>query len=148
MITTVDGEKEIKDIEIGDLVQSFDILTSELVTKAVKGLWKSDYDNKLVIINGVHTKATVGHPFAIKDFEGNIKWAAVDPTADKEYHETDFVIEKLEIGKYFINLMGTWVLIESIEFEDFKGIVYNITVEDTHNYLAEGILVHNTKKLQ
>ena len=34
----------------------------------------------------------------------------------------------------------------SIEFEDFKGIVYNISVEDTHNYIAEGILVHNAVK--
>ena len=147
LVTTVDGEKEIKDIQIGDLVQSFDIETSELVTKTVKGLWKTDYDNKLVIINGVRTKATLGHPFAIKDFEGNIKWAAIDPEADKEF-DKDLVIEKLEVGKYFINLKGDWVLVESIEFEDYKGLVYNITVEDTHNYLAEGILVHNVKKLQ
>jgi hypothetical protein len=148
LVTTVDGEKQIKDIEVGDLVQSFDLLTNELVTKKVKGLWKSDYDNKLVIINGTHTKATIGHPFAIKDFEGNIKWAAVDPEADKDFHN-DLIIEKLEVGKYFINLAGTWVLVESIEFEDFKGIVYNISVEDTQNYIAEGILVHNmAKKLQ
>lgn len=146
MIATIDGEKEIKDIEIGDLVQSFDIITGDMSTKTVRGLWKSNYDNKLVIINGINTKATVGHPFGIKDFDGNIKWAAVDPTVDKEYHEADIVIEKLEVGKFFINLMGEWVLIKSIEFQDFKGMVYNITVEDTHNYVAEGILVHNMAK--
>ena len=145
LVATVDGEKEIKDIQIGDLVQSFDLLSNELVTKEVKGIWKSDYDNKLVIINGTQTKATLGHPFAIKDFEGNIKWAAIDPEADKEFNK-DLVIEKLEVGKYFINLKGDWVLVESIEFEDFKGIVYNISVEDTQNYIAEGILVHNMAK--
>ena len=142
LVTTVDGEKEIKDIQIGDLVQSFDIETSELVTKTVKGLWKTDYDNKLVIINGVRTKATLGHPFAIKDFEGNIRWAAANPEVDKDFHG-DLIIEKLTTGEYFINLLGDWVLVETLEFEDFKGIVYNITVEDTHNYIAEGILVHN-----
>jgi hypothetical protein len=145
MVTTADGQKEIKDIQIGDVVQSFDLISNDVVTKTVKGLWKSDYDNKLVIINGIRTKATIGHPFAIKDFEGNISWAAADPDADKEFHG-DLTVEKLEVGKYFINLMGDWVIVESIEFEDFKGIVYNISVEDTHNYIAEGILVHNMAK--
>ncbi len=148
MVLTADGQKEIKDIQIGDVVQSFDLLRNDVVTKTVKGLWKSDYDNKLVIINGVRTKATIGHPFAIKDFDGNISWAAADPDADKDFHP-ELVVEKLETGKYFINLMGDWVLVESIEFEDFKGLVYNISVEDTQNYIAEGILVHNmAKKLQ
>lgn len=145
MVTTADGQKEIKDIQIGDVVQSFDLVRNDVVTKVVKGLWKSDYDDKLVIINGIRTKATIGHPFAIKDFEGNISWAAADPDADKEFHG-DLTVEKLEVGKYFINLMGDWVIVESIEFEDFKGIVYNISVEDTHNYIAEGILVHNMAK--
>jgi len=148
VVATIDGDKEIKDIQIGDLVQSFDLVSNDLVTKKVKGIWKSDYDDKLVIINGIRTKATLGHPFAIKDFEGNIKWAAIDPEADKEFNK-DLTIEKLEVGKYFINLEGNWVLVKSIEFEDFKGIVYNISVEDTQNYIAEGILVHNmAKKIQ
>jgi hypothetical protein len=148
VVFTADGEKEIKDIEVGDIVQSFDFNTNDIVTKKVKGIWKSDYNDKLVVINGIRTKATVGHPFAIKDFEGNIKWAAVDPEADKDFHK-ELVVEKLETDKYFINLMGNWVLIETIEFEDYKGLVYNISVEDTQNYIAEGILVHNmAKKLQ
>ena len=142
MVTTADGQKEIKDIQIGDVVQSFDLQKNDVVTKTVKGLWKTDYDDKLVIINGIRTKATVGHPFAIKDFEGNIRWAAANPEVDKDFHG-DLIIEKLTTGEYFINLLGDWVLVETLEFEDFKGIVYNITVEDTHNYIAEGILVHN-----
>jgi hypothetical protein len=148
VISTIDGDKEIKDIQIGEIVQSYDFSTNEIVTKAVKGIWKSDYDNKLVIINGIRTKATMSHPFAIKDFDGNISWAAADPDADKDFHK-DLVVEKLEVGKYFINLEGNWVVVESIEFEDFKGLIYNIAVEDTHNYIAEGILVHNmAKKLE
>jgi intein/homing endonuclease len=123
-------------------LQSFDFVKNDIVTKTVKGLWKSHYNNKLVIINGIRTKATVGHPFAIKDFEGNIGWVAADPDEDKQFHE-GLTVKKLEIGKYFINLMGDWVIVESIEFEDFEGIVYNISVEDTHNYITEGILVHN-----
>jgi hypothetical protein len=145
VVFTADGEKEIKDIEVGDIVQSFDFNTNDIVTKKVKGIWKSHYNDKLVVINGIRTKATVGHPFAIKDFEGNIKWAAVDPEADKDFHK-ELVVEKLETGKYFINLVGNWVLVETIEFEDYKGLVYNISVEDTQNYIAEGILVHNAAK--
>lgn len=145
MVTTADGQKEIKDIQIGDVVQSFDLQKNDVVTKTVKGLWKTEYDDKLVIINGIKTKATVGHPFAIKDFEGNIRWAAANPEVDKDFHG-DLVVEKLTTGEYFINLLGDWVMVETLEFEDFKGIVYNISVEDTHNYIAEGILVHNFAK--
>ena len=145
MVTTADGQKEIKDIQIGDIVQSFDLQKNDVVTKTVKGLWKTEYDDKLVIINGIKTKATVGHPFAIKDFEGNIRWAAANPEVDKDFHG-DLIVEKLTTGEYFINLLGDWVLVETLEFEDFKGIVYNISVEDTHNYIAEGILVHNFAK--
>ncbi len=147
MVTTEDGQKEIKDIQLGDVVQSFDLQRNDIVTKKVTGLWKVEYDDRLVIINGIRTKATMGHPFAIKDFEGNIRWASADPEVDKDFHG-DLIVEKLTTGEYYINLLGDWVLVETLEFEDFKGLVYNITVEDTQNYIAEGILVHNAAGLK
>jgi intein/homing endonuclease len=48
--------------------------------------------------------------------------------------------------EYSINLNGEWVKIDNIELEPYNGKVYNISVEDTHNYIANNILVHNVDK--
>ena len=42
-----------------------------------------------------------------------------------------------------INFNGEWTIINTIELEQFEGTVYNITVDDTHNYVVENLLVHN-----
>lgn len=147
IIHTVTGPKEIKDVEIGDIVDSFDVTTNSIVTNRVSGLWKSEYDSSLVIINGIKTKATIGHPFAVKDIEGTITFAAYDPEATEEFamHE-DFALEKLEVNGKYVNIEGEWKLVQSLELEPFKGIVYNLTVEDTHTFIANDFIVHNFKK--
>jgi hypothetical protein len=144
LVETQSGSKQIKDIEIGDIVTSFDILKNTLVHKKVTGLWKSEYDGGLVIINGIKSKGTVSHPFAVKDKEGVISFAAYNPEAIGafELHE-GITVEKLEIDGRYINVNGEWKIIESLDLEPFKGLVYNITVEDTHTFIANNIVVHN-----
>jgi hypothetical protein len=143
LIETVQGQKQIKDVEVGDLIDSYDIITNTIVTKKVTGLWKSEYDNNLVIINGIKTQATVGHPFAVKTIEGDISFAAYDPEADKGHLDHGVEIEQLEVNGKYVNIKGEWKLIESIELEPYKGIVYNLAVEDTHTFIANDIIVHN-----
>jgi hypothetical protein len=143
MIDTPDGQVAIKDIKIGDSVISFDFSSGEKVIKSVGGLYQIEYSEKILIINGHNTKATVGHPLAVKELNGNIGWAAYDPMMDAEYHK-DLKVNKLEEGKYSININGEWELIESIDLYDFSGNVYNISVDgDCNNYYAEKVLVHN-----
>jgi hypothetical protein len=147
LIETVEGRKQIKDIQIGDLIDSYDISTNTVVTKKVTGLWKSEYDSSLVIINGIHTKGTIGHPFAVKDIEGKVNFAAYDPEATEDFavHE-DITLEKLEVNGKYVNIEGEWKLVESLDLEPYKGIVYNLTVEDTHTFIANKFVVHNIKK--
>ncbi len=38
---------------------------------------------------------------------------------------------------------AVWVKVQGVEYEPFKGSVYNMEVEDDHSYVAEGIAVHN-----
>lgn len=143
LIDTVQGQKQIKDVQIGDLIDSYDLIKNTIVTKKVIGLWKSEYDNNLVIINGIKTKGTIGHPFAVKTIEGDISFAAIDPEADKGHLDHGVVIEKLEVNGKYVNIKGEWKLIESIEFEPYTGVVYNLAVEDTHTFIANDIVVHN-----
>ncbi len=105
-----------------------------------------DYNGPLVVINGIKTMATVGHPFAVKDKEGILKWAAYDKEIDATYFDDGVLVFNLTDDEYSINLNGEWVKIESIELEPYNGKVYNISVEDTHNYVANNILVHNVEK--
>ena len=35
-------------------------------------------------------------------------------------------------------------LVESVEWEDYQGYVYDLDVDRLHNYIANGICVHNS----
>ena len=146
LISTPDGDRRIDEIEEGDEVLSYDFDNNIIIHSKVIGLWKSQYDNNLVIINNIETKATIGHPFAVKDINGNIKWAAYDKTFDADFH-VGLDIENLKIGEHYMYLDDSWVLIEDIKLQPFTGLVYNLSLENVHNYFAENLLVHNNKKL-
>jgi len=141
-VNTPSGLKKISDIKIGDIVISYDIKNDMMVERNVDGLFKTEYSGGILTINGIKTNATIGHPFAVKDSEGNILWASYDPSVDKEYHK-DIDVIKLKENDHMINLNGEWTTIDTIELEQFNGTVYNIAVENTHNYIVENLLVHN-----
>lgn len=39
-----------------------------------------------------------------------------------------------------------WTKVTSVEFSDYDGWVYDLTVPDGHNYIAEGLWCHNTRQ--
>ena len=53
---------------------------------------------------------------------------------------------KLSIGDKILHVDGLEHTIETIELSDESATVYNFEVEGTHNYFAEGYLVHNVQK--
>lgn len=145
-ITTPNGTKKIEEFEENDYVKSLDTENNELVNKTSYKLSSFDYDGPLVIINGIKTRATIGHPFAVKDKDGILKWAAYNKEQDSTYFDDGVLIFNLSDDEYSINLNGEWVKIETIDLEPYNGKVYNISVEGTHNYIANNILVHNVEK--
>ena len=82
----------------------------------------------------------------MKNELGELKWAAYDKNIDLGFIDEGIVVNNLTDEKYSFNLNGEWIEIKTIEIEPFKGKVYNISVEETHNYLANDILVHNIEK--
>ena len=40
----------------------------------------------------------------------------------------------------------TWTKVTSVEISDYDGWVYDLTVPDGHNYIAEGLWSHNTRQ--
>ena len=115
------GIKYIEDIEVGDMVKSFDVGTSSVVNSKVTETFAHS-DRYYMILNG-NIKTTSVHPFYS---DGN--WIEAGD---------------LSIGDKILHVDGLEHTIETIELSDESVTVYNFEVDGTHNYFAEGYLVHN-----
>ncbi|MDE1813519.1 MAG: ATP-dependent helicase [Thaumarchaeota archaeon] len=62
----------------------------------------------------------------------------VSDKLESDYH--DLIQQLHEISLESIN----WCPIKSVEEKQFEGYVYDISVPQTHNYVANGIITHNT----
>ena len=119
------GIKYIEDIEVGDMVKSFDVGTSSVVNSKVTETFAHS-DRYYMILNG-NIKTTSVHPFYS---DGN--WIEAGD---------------LSIGDKILHVDGLEHTIETIELSDEPVTVYNFEVDGTHNYFAEGYLVHNKKEV-
>jgi len=126
-ILTENGEKNIEDIKVNDVVLGFDEANNKV--KAVKVLKKHEHitlgyyrieldDGTTLFITGNHLVWSDGY----KPVD-NIK-------------ESDVLMQKKAIGV-------TLVKIKQIKFYNKKATVYDIRTSLTHNFFANGILVHN-----
>ena len=115
------GMKSIEDIKVGDVVTSFDVGTSSVVNSKVTETFVHS-DRYYMILNG-NIKTTSVHPFYS---DGN--WIEAGD---------------LSIGDKILHVDGLEHTIETIELSDESVTVYNFEVDGTHNYFAEGYLVHN-----
>jgi PKD repeat protein len=124
LIQLPSGIKSIEDIKVGDVVTSFDLKTNSIKESNVTRLTIHD-DFSYMIINGI-IKTTSNHPFYS---DGN--WTEAG---------------NLSVGDKILHVDGLEHTIETIELSDESATVYNFEVEGTHNYFAEGYLVHNIQK--
>ena len=111
----------IEYIKVGDVVKSFDVGTSSVVNSKVTETFVHS-DRYYMIINGT-IKTTSVHPFYTDG-----KWIEAGD---------------LSIGDKILHVDGLEHTIDSIEEGDEVVDVYNLEVDGTHNYFAEGYLVHN-----
>ena len=121
LIQLPSGIKSIEDIKVGDVVKSFDVGTSSVVNSKVTETFVHS-DRYYMILNGT-IKTTSVHPFYS---DGN--WIEAGD---------------LSIGDKILHVDGLEHTVETIELSDEPVTVYNFEVDGTHNYFAEGYLVHN-----
>jgi len=170
-LTTVYTTANIEDIQVGDLVYSYNTQTGETelakVTSTVA--LSSDHINYLTIIddngNEQVIETTDAHPFWVVTDDPDLERAAsevVDENGVILYHENlepglnGFWVEAkdLQIGDVFLGANGeSSTLTNIVHIEQEGGIaVFNFTVEGNHNYfiLAKEyengqtcVLVHN-----
>ncbi|MGU8471803.1 polymorphic toxin type 15 domain-containing protein [Clostridium perfringens] len=130
LVKTKEGLKEIREIKVGDLVLSKNEKLGITEYKKVTEIHKnSAYESCRIRTKNSIIESTTGHLFMIKD-----KWW----TAAIYIKENDYV----ELSK------GSYEEILEIEYRENKYPVkvYNLTIEDNHNYFVEKdeILTHNT----
>ena len=123
LVQLPNGIKYIEDIEVGDTVKSFDVGTSSTVSSKVTETFVHN-DRYYMIINGI-IKTTSVHPFYS---DGN--WIEAGD---------------LSIGDKILHVDGLEHTVKTIELNDEPVTVYNFEVDGTHNYFAEGYLVHNKR---
>lgn len=121
-ITLANGTtKSLEDIVIGDLVKTFDEVTEtfrskEVTNKKLTGI-KEVYE--YLYSDGKTLKATTNHP--VLTSKG---WLDIDKATEVISHTGEVIrlVSKTYLG---------------------SKEVYNLTVEDDHNYIANGIITHN-----
>jgi intein/homing endonuclease len=148
-ITMADGSfKNIEDVQIGDEVIT---LNEETKLNEVKKVidTKSPTHNDLVkytLSNGVEVTSTFDHPFYVNKME----LASHSPKLTNERYQLGVNVRKIEKGDcvYMIPKDGGIgmhaVAISKIEPQPLVDTqTYIFTVEDNHNFYANGILTHN-----
>ena len=140
-ITMSDGSlKNIEEVKENEVVKSYDEKTSQIVTSKViktistapvSGLYKISFSNGQSNINSAQ------HPYFVKG-KG---WSAIS-AANPELN-----VKKLEVGDICLsNENGVIKEITITSIEEQKSLTaptYNLKIENTHCYFANGVLVHN-----
>jgi hypothetical protein len=121
-IITVNGPKIIESVNSGDIVMTFDLKKNKLKKSKVTKTFKHKNPDGYIVINDI-LKTTPNHPFY-----SNGEWKEAG---------------KLLIGDKILHIDGVEHKVKSIDVVDKSLDVYNIEVDGTHNYFAEGYLVHN-----
>ncbi|MAF13977.1 MAG: hypothetical protein CMI53_03735 [Parcubacteria group bacterium] len=122
-ITLADGGKiAIEDIEVDDVVLSYDQNTQELEPATVAKTYEHQTDQYLIFNYEIEVTAT--HPLFV-----NGDWVKAGD---------------IEIGDKLFNEAGEEVEVFSIQTKAGEEVnVYTLTVDNNHNYFAEEILAHN-----
>ncbi len=152
LIMTEDGLHNITKIKKGDKIYSFDKNTHKMVLKECLGV----YDNggkKVFSVETLHLtlKATGNHPFLVVQHNGNGKestliWKNVE---DLKAGDEVIVLKKFNEGKnYKFNFLINNEYFGVGKIKDVRYVsvemTYDLQVDESHNFIANGYVVHNT----
>lgn len=139
VVSMVEGRKPISEIEVGDMVYSFD--DGKLEERKVINIFENgEKEIYKITCGGKEINCTANHPFALVDemYDEDFVWCNAD-----QLMEGDSIIVFDNTDKKFFRKLRTQT-VDSIEKTGRKEMTYDIEVEDSHNFIANGILVHNS----
>lgn len=132
--------KNVEDIKIGDLVLSYNFNSSTLEEQKVKGIGSKLVDKivKYTFDDNTILKSTLDHPL----YSPQKGWISMDSNYTTNVYGLE--TKDAEVGLKILKKDATESVINSIEILTEPTIVYNVkTVENTHNFFANNLLVHN-----
>ena len=137
-----DATKNIEDIDVGDIVKSWNEITNKVEDSKVVKLIQPVHDDMLVIrfSNDVVNENTFDHPYYVKD-KG---WCSHSPKLTKERYDIDANL--LEIGDVcYYNKGGKLEEVEIIFIKENWDEVqtYIFELDNNYTFFANGILTHN-----
>lgn len=159
-----DKEKIVFELPNKFFVHSLNIQTGKVEKKPVTHAWKlnnSQEMKKVTLRNGFSITTTLEHRFLVLknlNFEekeaknirtGNRVVCKREPNTEKFDLEIVKEIENSQPASAIQQLVKinteelAFIEVEEISSE-FFGEVYDFTVKDNHNFIAEGIIIHNT----
>ncbi|MBI5242889.1 MAG: hypothetical protein HY922_04285 [Elusimicrobia bacterium] len=115
--------KNIEDVQVGDMVMSYDTSTGKYVGSKVVSAPMSQSSNYYYVNETL--KVTPGHPLYV-----NGAWKMSD---------------QLKVGDQLMNANGELVTVTSIQEFQQDVVVYDLFTEYPNDFFAENFLVHNEK---
>jgi len=143
-VTTKDGQENIENIKIGDLVASLNEKTLEIEFKQVTDVTQPSHDDlvKYTFSNGSTITSTFDHPYYVN----GLNLSSYKPNLTEERYELNRDISQIKVGDSVRLIDGTELTIDSIEELDVEPTTtYLLMVDGNNNFFANNILVHNKK---
>lgn len=142
LISTENGDVKIEDVNIGDMVYTYNFETN---TKELKRVYNkvSPIQSEMVEVvfsDGTVNKNTTDHPYYTS--EGGL--VSYNPEITKKWYSGE--ISNLTIDTKCVTLSGDVVDIISLVEDNNDIQTYTLYVEDNHNFYANGILVYDENK--
>lgn len=132
--------KNVEDVQIGDMVLSYNFSTSKVENQKVKGIGSKTVDKivRYLFNDNSILESTLDHPL----YSEQNGWVSADSNYTMNVY--GLKTKKVEVGMKIFKQDGTNPNITSIEIISESTVVYNVkTVENNHNFFANNLLVHN-----
>lgn len=140
IVHTAEGLVEIAEVKPGDKVYSWDggacsiNVVEAVLVQPVQKLFTLQADDRSI-------RATANHPFLIVDLAhpGGVRWERLDSIVPG-----DFIVGfSQEYGG------GCFAPRKVLSItEDVEEVTYDLQIEGTHNFVADGIVVHNSEIIE
>jgi superfamily II DNA or RNA helicase len=128
------------------IVNCYDQSTNKMITSVVDKLYRQkvhEVMNHVILDNGLSIKMTKLHKLLKLNDDGSVEWSCgvgrEKLNRTNEYKKGDRVC----IPNAINNSLDYATIVEINEFE-YDGYVYDLEVKTHHNYVANGLICHNT----
>lgn len=143
LISMSDGSsKPIEQVKVGDEVVSFNESTKEKEVKKVLSTNSPVHDDIVTyeLENGVALSCTYDHPI----YSNNLELFSYSPAKTNSIYDIDREVKEAGAGIKVLDIDSNSIGISNISSKKEESVqTYIFTVEDNHNFYANGILVHN-----